>query len=353
VVTVHDYFEADGSPCIAMEYLPCGSMRSRIGSLSLGQMTGALAGILGGLTHAHGHGIVHRDLKPENVLVTAEGSVKIADFGIAKALDSVETVLTVTGTTIGTPTYMAPEQARAGETGPWTDLYSLGIMAFELIAGRPPFSSADPVAILLSHVKDDPPALTVAAPATDPALSAWVARLLEKAPEDRPASAADAWDALEEIALDRLGPRWRRAAALPGVAGAAAAVATTGLATPPTRALETPDPMLATTLPPRAAPLMATAAVPAAGAAAARRPRRRRGLRTAVALVVAGWAVAALLMMLLASARGPAPDDPSRPASARPAAAQKQSSGQQRAKQGVGDSRSDDPSDDEPDVGEP
>ena len=163
IVTVHDYFEADGAPFIAMEYLPNGSLRSRAGALSLGRIAGVLESMLGGLAHAHAREIVHRDLKPENVLVTADGGVKIADFGIAKALDSVDTRLTVTGTTIGTPTYMAPEQALAGEIGPWTDLYSVGIVAFELIAGATPFGDAEPVAILMRHVKDKPPPLTLAA----------------------------------------------------------------------------------------------------------------------------------------------------------------------------------------------
>ncbi len=182
IVTVHDYFEADGAPFIAMEYLPNGSLRSRAGALSLGRIAGVLESMLGGLAHAHAREIVHRDLKPENVLVTADGGVKIADFGIAKALDSVDTRLTVTGTTIGTPTYMAPEQALAGEIGPWTDLYSVGIVAFELIAGATPFGDAEPVAILLRHVKDKPPPLTLAAAGTPQPLSDWVARLLEKAP---------------------------------------------------------------------------------------------------------------------------------------------------------------------------
>src|SRR5215207_10082022 len=215
LVTVHDYFEADGAPFIAMEYLPNGSLRSRVGVLSLGQVAGVLEAMLGGLAHAHARGVVHRDLKPENVLVTADGGVKIADFGIAKALDSVETALTVTGTTIGTPASMAPEQALAGEIGPWTDLYSVGVMAYELIAGHTRFGDAEPVAILLRHVNEQPPRLARLAPSTPPALSDWVAGMLEKEPADRPGSAAEAWDALEEIVLAALGPRWRREARLP------------------------------------------------------------------------------------------------------------------------------------------
>jgi serine/threonine protein kinase len=366
IVTVHDYFEADGAPFIAMEYVPNGSLRSRVGALSLDRIAGVLEAMLGGLAHAHAHGIVHRDLKPENVLVTSEGGVKIADFGIAKALDSVDTALTVTGTTIGTPTYMAPEQATAGEIGAWTDLYAIGVIAFELIAGKPPFGDGEPVAILLRHLKDEPPPLTRVAPSTAPAVSAWVARLLEKAPEQRPRSAAEAWEEFEEIVLATLGPRWRRTAPLP----AADATTTGPIRTPTTRrigATLAADPMLAATLPPRL-PLE-----PAAPAAAP--PRKRGGWRVALVLIVLGWAVAALLMSALSSRPGTqSPSAPATPASTtqplgtNPAGSSGESAPPgasatpaatatppptQESDSGVGDSRSDDPSDDEPDGPEP
>ena len=138
IVTVHDYFEHDGTPYIAMEYVERGSLRPFVGQLTLAQIGGVLEGLLAGLAHAEQHGIVHRDLKPENLMVTSDGRVKIADFGIAKATRQMQTgaFLTATGTTVGTPTYMAPEQAMAQDIGPWTDLYSVGCMAFEMFTGQ-------------------------------------------------------------------------------------------------------------------------------------------------------------------------------------------------------------------------
>ncbi len=217
VVTVHDYFEHDGTPYIAMEYIERGSLRPYVGRMTMAQIGGVLEGLLAGLTHAEAHEIVHRDLKPENLMVTADGRVKIADFGIAKATTRMQTgaFLTATGTTVGTPTYMAPEQAMAQDIGPWTDLYSVGCMAFEMFTGNVPFHDSEaPMAILLRHVNEPIAAVKSIRPEVDQRISDWVERLLVKEPEARTQNAQDAWDDFEEILLSLLGPRWRREARL-------------------------------------------------------------------------------------------------------------------------------------------
>ena len=217
IVTVHDYFEHDGTPYISMEYVERGSLRPWIGKLSLAQIAGVLEGMFAGLAHAETRGIVHRDLKPENLMITDDGTVKIADFGIAKALNqaSAGRFLTATGTTVGTPTYMAPEQAMAKDIGPWTDIYSTGVMAYEMLVGQVPFADTEtPMAILLRHVNEPIPSPRSVNPDLDPAIADWLEKLLAKAPEDRIRNAHDAWDELEEIVLATLGPRWRREARL-------------------------------------------------------------------------------------------------------------------------------------------
>ncbi|MBA3746435.1 MAG: serine/threonine protein kinase, partial [Solirubrobacterales bacterium] len=217
IVTVHDYVEHGGTAYIAMEYLPRGSLRPWVGRLVLAQIIGVLEGLLAGLEHAGEVGIVHRDLKPENLMLSGDGRIKIADFGIAKALDAVTegAFKTATGVTVGTPTYMAPEQAMATDIGPWTDLYSVGVIAYELLVGRLPFPPTEtPMAILLHHLNDPiPPPLEIN-PALDPRLATWIEWLLEKDRHARPATAAEAWDVLEEHTFELLGPRWARAARL-------------------------------------------------------------------------------------------------------------------------------------------
>jgi hypothetical protein len=145
-------------------------------------------------------------------MVTADGRVKIADFGIARATQRAGThYVTATGMTVGTPTYMAPEQAMAGEVGPWTDLYSAGILAYELIVGRPPFSDSDsPLAILMRHVNEPIPSAVELEPSVDLGLSRWIDSLLVKDPAQRVRHALDAWESLEEIVVRLLGPLWRR-----------------------------------------------------------------------------------------------------------------------------------------------
>ncbi|HYI20753.1 MAG TPA: serine/threonine-protein kinase [Solirubrobacteraceae bacterium] len=217
ICTVHDYFEHEGTPYIAMEYIERGSLRPYVGSMNLAQIGGVLEGLLAGLAHGEQHGIVHRDLKPENLMVTSDGRVKIADFGIAKATNNMQTgaFLTATGTTVGTPTYMAPEQAMAQDIGPPTDLYSVGCMAFEMFTGRVPFHDTEaPMAILLRHVNEQIPSVNTIDPKIDSDISDWIDRMLIKDPTKRTQNANDAWDEFEEIIIGLLGPRWRREARL-------------------------------------------------------------------------------------------------------------------------------------------
>jgi serine/threonine protein kinase len=215
VVTVYDFFEHDGVPYIAMEYVERGSLRRWMRRLRLGQVLGVLEDVLAGLAHAHSAGIVHRDIKPENLLVTATGRVKIADFGIARAYARATQRLTATGMTVGTPDYMAPEQALNQGVGPRTDLHAVGAVAYELLLGRQPFAPADtPLAAILRRLNEPIVPPVAVDPHIDPELAAWLERMLARDPAHRPASATAAWQALEGVAVRRLGAVWRRDARL-------------------------------------------------------------------------------------------------------------------------------------------
>jgi serine/threonine protein kinase len=213
IVTVFEYLEHDGTPYIAMEYVARGSLRPWLGHLSIAQLAGVLEGLLEALSAVAPLGIVHRDIKPENVLVTDEGRVKITDFGIAKATERERftELQTRTSVTMGTPAYMAPEQADTGLVDARADLYSVGILAYEQLVGHVPFhETKGAVAMLMRHIKEPVPSVLDSIPELDPTLAAWIARLVERDPAARPATARDAWDELEEIVLNLLGARWRR-----------------------------------------------------------------------------------------------------------------------------------------------
>ena len=247
VVTVHDFFEYAGRPYIAMEYLPRGSLRRYMRSLTLAQAAAVFEGLLAGLAHAEAEGIVHRDLKPENLLMSKEGKVKIADFGIAKVSGELRSasVTTASGTTLGTPAYMAPEQAIGERIGPWTDLYAIGVIAYELFSGRVPFAGKD-LEVMIRHLHTPVPPVTSVNGGVPESISSWIGRLLEKDPERRTGSAAVAWEELEEIVIDILGPRWRRQGGLVDVGGGdGGAVAGSSPATPPPLDLP-PGPMTPT-----------------------------------------------------------------------------------------------------------
>jgi serine/threonine protein kinase len=207
IVTVYDYFEHDGTPYIAMEHLERGSLRPFVDRLTLAEIFNVLEGLLAALACAERHGVVHRDLKPENLMLTDDGEIKIADFGIAKAT-AATTNLTRTGLVVGAPAYMAPEQASGKETGSAADLYSAGIIAYELVTGTVPYSGADPVSILWRHVHEPLPALSLRKPDVDSRLARWIERLLEKDPSRRPAAreALDELRAIRDEVLERPRP---------------------------------------------------------------------------------------------------------------------------------------------------
>ncbi len=202
-VRVTDFGELeDGAKFLVMELLAGDELRSRLGApwnpadaIDVGLQ------ILDGLEHAHARGVVHRDLKPENVLLDVDHRgkqrVKLVDFGIAKLLegeDESEPKLTRTGMMFGTPRYMSPEQAGGGKVDARTDLYAVGLLLYEMLAGRPPFEAEDVGAIMRMHVLTPPPDLPASVP---PALVAVVMRLLAKSRADRFASATDTMAALE------------------------------------------------------------------------------------------------------------------------------------------------------------
>jgi serine/threonine protein kinase len=150
-----------------------------------------------GLEFAHSKGIIHRDLKPGNVWLSADGTAKIGDFGLAVAVDLSR--LTQSGMMVGTVSYMPPEQAMGGQVSAQADLYSLGAMLYEMVTGRPPFVGDDSVAIIGQHLNTPPVSPAWHRADLPPALETLILQLLEKDPQKRPASAADVCQALESI----------------------------------------------------------------------------------------------------------------------------------------------------------
>jgi hypothetical protein len=203
IVSVFDLGEeASGQPYIVTELMGGGDVEGLIEKApehrpSLERTLEVTIEVCRGLEFAHRHGIVHRDLKPGNVWLTAEGTAKLGDFGLAVALD--KTRLTQAGMMVGTVSYMPPEQATGGEVTPRADLYSLGAMLYEMVTGRPPFLGDDTVAIIGQHLNVAPIAPSWHRHDCPPGLEALILRLLEKDPSRRPASAAEVRQALEGV----------------------------------------------------------------------------------------------------------------------------------------------------------
>jgi serine/threonine-protein kinase len=203
IVTVFELSEDRGVPFIAMELLPGADLEAIMRSgeaLLLAEKLEIVIQVCRGLAYAHDHGIFHRDIKPSNIRLLDDGTAKIMDFGIAK-LGS--TSLTKTGMMVGTVNYMSPEQARGRAVDGRSDLFSVAVILYELLAGHRPFRGQGPTDILYKIVHEPPEALDPASLRIDPELSVAVARALEKEPEKRFPTAAAFADVLQGV-LDRL-----------------------------------------------------------------------------------------------------------------------------------------------------
>ncbi|MEU3374664.1 serine/threonine-protein kinase [Streptomyces sp. NPDC006660] len=158
------------------------------------------------LSAVHAVPIVHRDLKPRNVMVKPDGTVTVLDLGVASVLDSDTTRLTHTGSPIGSPAYMAPEQAMGGAVGPGTDLYALGVLLHEMLSGDVPFAGSTALGVLHRHLYEPPPAVRGVRPEVPGSLEGLVLRLLAKDPQDRPGSAQEVYEVLAPLLPARGGP---------------------------------------------------------------------------------------------------------------------------------------------------
>jgi len=232
VVAVYDQ-GADGPYLyLAMEYVPGRTLKEMLrdsGRLPPAMALEIMTGVLGGLAAAHASAIVHRDVKPENVLLTADGRVKVADFGLARALTAAGH--TRTGLLIGTVAYVPPEQVTGHSAGPRGDVYSAGVMLFEMITGRLPFTGDTPLSVAYQHVNTDVPAPSMLTPGIPAAVDQMVLAATSRDPARRPANAGEFLRAVRRVRAEEYEP-----SGLTGVIG----VGVQGLGEAPWLDLDTP-----------------------------------------------------------------------------------------------------------------
>jgi eukaryotic-like serine/threonine-protein kinase len=238
IVGVYDWGRYANTYFMAMEYVQGRTLadilkaNGHVNSQQAAEIASEVAAALG---FAHRNGVVHRDIKPANILIGANGQVKVADFGIARAMNApTESNLTQAGSVMGTATYFSPEQAQGAQPDPRSDLYSLGIVLYEMVAGRPPFTGENPVSIAYKQVHDNPQPLNQIVADVPKPFEAIVAKLLAKKPEIRYQTAEAVRDDLRRY---RNGEPVQALAAVMGAGGVAAAAAARPAAVGATTAL--------------------------------------------------------------------------------------------------------------------
>src|SRR5438477_1662891 len=216
LVQVHDIELQGNVNYLVLEFVRGRSLRNWMSQAPLPppQVFAVMHGVLQALDYAHRHAVVHRDMKPENVLISDEGMVKVADFRISRLMDDTGVGGTAkkTGMTVGTPQYMSPEQVSSSKVDGRSDLYSAGIMFYELVAGQPPFTASDadgPFTLMAKHVQAPPKPPSVSKPGLDMRLEEVIIKSLSKRPEDRYQNGQEFDEAMARIA-DRLCPGWQR-----------------------------------------------------------------------------------------------------------------------------------------------
>jgi hypothetical protein len=323
IVHVYDAGAANGKYYIAMSYVDGGDLKGLIhqGAIEPDRAVAITIQLAEALDHAHKQGLIHRDVKPSNVLMTRDGRPLLTDFGIAKALYE-SRQLTRTGTSIGTPEYMAPEQAQGLPPDGRTDIYALGVVLYEMLAAKVPFCTDTPVATMYMHVHEPPPSLRQVQGAVPQWLEDVVCKALAKNPDDRYATAGLFAAALRQGQESMRAAAWGATAAPdaptamgPAVAGAAAAAARRKGTPPPAGPPRTPTPSsdLPTAVGPTAGrtpapsgtptPAEAIAAVGAAGAigrAATPAPVGKKRPKALIPILIA--AIALLIIAVSASA---------------------------------------------------